>query len=250
VAKRRVGFVGCPPEDVMEDIRRHELVDLDNLYPGVAARSDLVLPKTSCRIIKRIYDNALAMDLDEIVFDEGYGKCDFARVVASILKSTLSIPIRRTRNLSAVGRGTPVSDSTLPLREKVEIILEDFVRPQERSLTPEPGPSVAVWGVPCSDFSLYDLFPDGTKILGWTRCFENRTPADEELEQVVDPNVPTVFFAQAFCHKNVLAKHLAEKYGGLYFDIDGQVTLPIRAKVEAFLRFRVQDRGRRPRGAG
>ena len=55
----------------------------------------------------------------------------------------------------------------------------------------------------------------------------------------MDPEVPTVFFAQSFCHKNVMAKHLAEKYGGLYFDLDGRVTRSIRAKVEAFLRFRV-----------
>jgi hypothetical protein len=232
----------------MEDIRRYELVDLDNLYPDVPSRNEIVLPRTTCRIIKRIYDNALAMELDEIVFDEGYGKCDFARAVASILESRLAIPIRRTRNLSMDGHGTPISDSTLPLSEKVEAILDDFVRPTERSLTPELNPPVALWGVPCSDFSLYDLFPDGTRILGWTRCFENRTPADEELEQVADPNIPTVFFAQAFCHKNALAKHLADKYGGLYFDIDGSVTLPIRAKVEAFLRFRVQNREREGRG--
>ncbi len=227
----------------MEEIRAAELIDLDNAYARTPTPSESDLPKTTCRIIKRIYDNARTMDLDEIVFDEGYGKCDFARGVASILEDRLNVPIRRTRNSCLEGRGTPVSDSTLPLRQKVEIILDDFIRPVRRTLVPEAHPPVAVWGVPCSDFSLYDLFPGGTKVLGWTRCFENRTPADEDLERVVEPNIPTVFFAQAFCHKNALAKHLAEKYSGLYFDVDGQVTLPIRAKVEAFLRFRV-DRGR------
>ncbi len=229
----------------MEEIRSlDELIDLDNLYSGIPAASESDLPKTTCRIIKRIYDNALAMELDEIVFDEGYGKCDFGRVVASILADRLSIPIRRTRNVSTEASGTPVSDSSLPLRRKMEIILDDFIRPAERVLTPEADPPAAVWGVPCSDFSLYDLFPDGTRILGWARCFENRTPADVDLEAFVEPHVPTVFFAQAFCHKNVLAKALADKHSGLYFDIDGRVTLPIRAKVEAFLRFRV-DRERR-----
>lgn len=245
--RRRVGFVGCPPEEVMEEIRRHELVDLDNLYPGIPSRSEAVLPKTCCRIIKRIYDNALALELDEIVFDEGYGKCDFGRALASILEETQPILVRRTRNTSSRGRGTPVSDSTLPLRQKVEIILADIIRPVERSVSLEPNPQVAIWGVPCADFSLYGLFPDGTKILGWTRCFENRTPSDEALERMVDARVPTVFFAQAFCHKNVLAKHLAEQYGGLHFDIDGQVTVPIKAKVEAFLRFRVQRQDREGR---
>jgi len=244
VARRRIGCVGCPPEDVMGRIRKHELIDLDNLIPGVPVASEGVLPKTVCRIIKRIYDNARALDLDEIVFDEGYGKCDSGRALASLLEETLPVSVRRTRNVSLEGRGTPVSDSRLPLRRKVEMILDDFVRPVERSLEPEPCPAAALWGVPCADFSLYDLFPDGTRILGWLRCFENRTPADEALEQMVDPKIPTVFFAQAFCHKNLLAKHLAERYGGLYFDIDGQVTLPIRAKVEAFMKFRVQG-GRR-----
>ena len=130
------------------------------------------------------------------------------------------------------------------------MILSDFVRPVERSVIAEPHPAVAVWGVPCSDFLLYDLFPDGTKILGWTRCFENPTPADDELEQMIDPAVPTVFFAQMFCHKNALAKHLAGVHEGLYLDIDGQVTLPIRAKVEAFLHFRVGDRERGRRETG
>ncbi|MCK4546742.1 MAG: hypothetical protein KAW17_04785 [Candidatus Eisenbacteria sp.] len=234
----------------MEEIRRQDLVDLDNLYPGVPVSSDSVLPRTTCRIIRRIYDNALFMNLDEIVIDEGYGKCDSARAIASILEDRLPIPVRRTRNVSSEGRGTPVSDSALALREKVEMILSDFVRPVERSVIAEPHPAVAVWGVPCSDFLLYDLFPDGTKILGWTRCFENRTPADDELEQMIDPAVPTVFFAQMFCHKNALAKHLAGVHGGLYLDIDGQVTLPIRAKVEAFLHFRVGNRERGRREAG
>jgi hypothetical protein len=234
----------------MEEIRGCELIDLDNFIAGVPAAADSDLPKTTCRIIKRIYDNARALDLDEIVFDEGYGKCDFGRVIAAILGEELAIPVRRTRNASLRGYGTPVCDSTLPLREKIETILDDFVRPVPRVLTPEPDPPVGLWGVPCSDFSLYDLFPDGTKVLGWTRCFENRTPADEEMERMVEPGLPTVFFAQSFCHKNALAKHLAEKHGGLYFDVDGQVTLPIRAKVEAFLRFRV-ERGRRdPRAVG
>lgn len=235
--KRRIGFVGCPPEELIAEYRNQVLIDLDNYHSGVEQRSESMLPKTCCRIVKRVLDNSLALRLDEIVFDDGYGKCDAARAVAEILEDVLGIPIIRTQNDNTVGRGTRISDSALPLRQKVELILEDFISPKEHNLAMEENPKAAIWGVPASDFSLYELFPPGTKVLGWLRCFENRTPADPELESEVDPRVPTVFFAQTFCYKNILAQHLAQKYNGLYFDMDGHLSRSIRAKVEAFLRF-------------
>lgn len=235
--RRRIGFVGCPPEEVIAPLRDQILIDLDNHYPRVEQKSESMLPKTCCRIAKRILDNALSLQLDQIIFDEGYGKCDTARAVADILESILDIPILRTRNGNTGGWGTPISDSDLPLREKVGLILEDFVSPRELHLAREEHPRAAIWGVPAADLTLYELFPPGTKILGWLRCFENRTPADLELELEVDSGVPTVFFAQTFCYKNLLAQHLARKYDGLYVDMDGYLSRPIRAKVEAFLRF-------------
>jgi hypothetical protein len=105
-------------------------------------------------------------------------------------------------------------------------------------LRAESRPSAAFWGVPAADFGIYDLFPDGTQVLGWTRCLENRTPADWELELWVPERVPTVFFAQTFCAKNLVAQHLAHKHDGLYVDVDGVMPQPVRAKIEAFLRFR------------
>jgi hypothetical protein len=66
---------------------------------------------------------------------------------------------------------------------------------------------------------------------------ENRTPADWELEMYVPEGAPTVFFAQTFCPKNVVAHHLAERHRGLHVDVDGVLSQPVRAKVEAFLRF-------------
>ena len=64
------------------------------------------------------------------------------------------------------------------------------------------------------------------------------SPADIELEMFVEPDVPTVFYSQAFCSKAQLAKYLADKYNGLYIDIDDGVTNSTRAKIEAFLRLR------------
>ncbi len=61
-------------------------------------------------------------------------------------------------------------------------------------------------------------------------------PADLELELEVDEGVPTVFFSQAFCAKQQLAKYLAERHGGLYIDADGEITSAIAARVEAFVK--------------
>ena len=41
---------------------------------------------------------------------------------------------------------------------------------------------------------------------------------------------------EAFCAKSQLAKYLADKYNGLYVDIDDYASNSISAKIEAFLR--------------
>lgn len=237
--RKRVGFAGCPPEEALAPRRQAELIDLDNPVDGVELRSEALLPRTTCRIIRRILDNALALELDEIVIDEGYGKCDAARGLVEVLDDLLDIPIIRTQNDARAGAGTPVSDSALPLRQKIELILDLLIHPRALSLRPQPDPPTAIWGVPAADLRIYDLFPAGTQVLGWTRCLENRTPADWDLETWVPERTPTVFFAQTFCPKNVLAEHLARQHGGLYVDADGVLTQPVRAKIEAFLRFRL-----------
>ncbi len=236
--ERRIGFAGCPPEAVLAPLRAEQLIDLDNLVEGVEHRSESLLPRTTCRIIRRILDNALALPLDGIVIDEGYGKCDTARGLADVLEELLDIPIIRTRNDNRVGAGTPISDSDLPVARKMELILEGLVRPQRLKLHPQPRPRAAIWGVPAADFAIYPLFPDGAQVLGWTRCLENRTPADWGIETYVPEGTPTVFFSQTFCPKNVVAAQLARKHNGLHVDVDGALSQPVRAKIEAFLRFR------------
>jgi hypothetical protein len=240
--KRRIGFVGLPPEEVLASRRADTLLDLDNLVEGVRARSESVLPRTTCRIIRRVFDNALALDLDEIIIDEGYGKCDAARGLAEALAGVVNVPIIRTQNANTTGAGTPICDSNLPLREKVQRILDGLVPPVgAQHVVPrqsEPHPRAAFWGVPAADFSIYELFPDGTQLLGWTRCLENRTPANWELEMWVPEGVPTAFFAQTFCAKGIVAQHLARRHHGLFVDVDGVMPQPVRAKIEAFLRFR------------
>ena len=239
----RIGFVGCPTQEgfstIVEDGDEAEFIDLDNFHPQAERWSARLLPANVCTIIKRIVDNALSLELDAILFDEGYGKCDHARAAAAVCQEHLDIPIVYTRNDNLAGHGTPICDSRLPVIEKAERILDNLIKPEPFEGAKVVNPPVALWGVPASDFKLYTLFPDGTRLLGWFRCLENRTPADVALELEVDANIPTVFFAQTFCHKNILAKELARKYAGLYVDIDGAITASVIAKIETFLHFNV-----------
>lgn len=236
--RRRIGFVGLPPEEVLAPRRSETLIDLDNLIAGVSHDRDGLLPRTTCHILRRVLHNARALELDEIVVDVGPGKCDGARWLAHVLEEMLTVPVVRTENRNRAGAGTPVCDSDLPLRRKFEVILDGLVGAQHAvPLLQTPRAKAALWGVPAADFDLYDLFPDGTQVLGWTRCLENRTPADEDLERWAPEGVPTVFFSQNFCAKAMLAQHLARIHGGLFVDIDGALARPVRAKIEAFLRF-------------
>lgn len=236
-----IGFAGCPPEDRLRKHKNVRLMDLDNHYEGVEKVSETLLPANTCTIIKRILDNALGLYPDLVIIDEGYGKCHHAGAVADILTGIMDIPVIKTRNDNTVGTGTPLCDSDLPPRSKAELILDGLTgSPSPPDFGTPASPPAAVWGVPASDFRLYDLFPDGTRLLGWFRCLENRTPADRDMELYVEPDVPTVFFAQSFCHKNITAKDLARGYAGLYVDIDGSMSNSVRAKIEAFLEFKVK----------
>ena len=64
---------------------------------------------------------------------------------------------------------------------------------------------------------------------------EAKVPADLELEMMVRENWPTVFYAQAFCSKNSLAKYLAKKQNGLYVEVDDVLDNSVRSKIEAYL---------------
>ncbi len=237
--KRKIGFVGCPPEETLRKFFSDDLIDLDATFSGVARKSFEILPSTTCSIVKRIVDNALSLELDLIIFDDGYGKCDEARAAADVITSLINTKIVRTRNSNTAAKGTPVCDSDMNPLDKAEMIVSSLTRPlSDLKIKQESNPPAALWGVPASDFAIYRLFPKGTKLLGWFRCLENRTPADHDLERFVDPGLPTVFLSQSFCHKNILARHLALKYNGLHVDIEGNITNSIKAKIEAFLEFR------------
>lgn len=236
--KKLVGFVGLPSEDVLAQYSDYEMVDLDNSYPNVPLVTGQFLSPNTCHIIKRVVSNALSLPLHAVIFDDSPGKCDMARMAAKLIADRTQMKVIIAPNKNRRGRGVPICDSTLEPIEKAQRILDGLTAPAKmEDIVYESNPPAGVWGVPAADLNLYRLFPRGTRLLGWFRCLENRTPADEELELQVFESIPTVFFAQTFCHKNIIAKHLAEKYGGLYVDADGVITGAVKAKIEAFLKF-------------
>ncbi|MDY7031452.1 MAG: hypothetical protein SVY10_06025 [Thermodesulfobacteriota bacterium] len=234
----KIGFVGNPPYEVLENYRCEELIDLDNDLGQIEEKSDLYLPKISCSIIKRVFNNALALRPQKIIFDVGEGKCDSGRFLSWILRKHFGMEIVETRNQNRKARSTVICDSTLPLGKKFDLILNNISNLINEQLEREIHPKAGFWSVPCWDTRIFDLFPDGTRIFGWTRCLENGTPDDLELECYVEEGIPVVFYAQTFCSKNLLAKNLARVYRGLYVDCDGRLTSSVKAQIEAFLYLR------------
>jgi hypothetical protein len=214
-------------------------VDLD---VGQNAPETKILPEAYCKIIKNIFDNAFYLKerLAIILAPIGKDKCDNGFFAYSILKDYGFdiVPLKFEEVLPAEKwPKTPICTSNLPLKEKVERITNEIVMPQNALLQPCEA-KFGFWGVPPHDLSILELFPAQTHVYGWLRCVEAKAPADIELEMFVEPDVPTVFYAQTFCAKNQLAKYLADKHGGIYVDVDGLATNSVRAKIEAFLKLR------------
>jgi hypothetical protein len=235
----RVGIVGVPPLAVIAEINRHgeTIVDLDE--PQVTASIDQTapfVPRVYCAILRTVVLNCLHLPLDRVVIDVGPGKCDCALHVAEVLTDMLSIPVIRTRNQDTQAFGNPLCTARLPLLEKFSRITRGVQSPAPYTPIEPCRPSCGFWGVPPRDFSLLSAFPDTAHVFGWTRCMENKTPADLEMEKFFDPALPTIFFSQSFCAKAALAKHLAGKHPrAIAIDCDVTPGSSTRAKIEAFL---------------
>ncbi|MEW6536853.1 MAG: hypothetical protein AB1454_14680 [Candidatus Auribacterota bacterium] len=233
-----LGFTGVPPDDIMREAVKlsDTIIDLDMPRDNVPlAKAEDVVPSICCATLRTITANTLLLkSLDWIVFSSGIDKCDGGRFIAEMLKKSLDIPVVMTENLNMEKAGNPICESDLPLLEKFNRIVNGVVVPDTRPVN-KCKPQFGFWGVPPNDFSILELFPPQTHVFGWARCMENRTPADVSLEEYVNPDIPTIFFAQAFCPKNILAYSLARRYNGLYVEVDNRVDRSIKAKIEAFL---------------
>lgn len=239
-ALRRVGIVGIPPLAIIRILhQRHlEILDLDAMLVVEDMESTVaMLPRVYCAILRTVVLNAMHLKLDAIIIDVGPGKCDGALHVATVLEDGLDIPVIRTRNLDQEPFGHPLCRTEMNMTEKLLAITERVKSPLVMA-NPPPlcQPTAGFWGVPPRDFSIFSLFPDTTHVYGWTRCMENKTPADAGLEAHVNKEIPTVFFAQSFCAKTALARLLARKHPrALYLDIDVNPGSSAKAKIQAFL---------------
>lgn len=233
----KIGFWGYPNPEIVKALEKQNPewidLDIDFNYPETN-----ILPDAYCKIIKNIIDNAMYLKPDKIVATIGKDKCDSGWFASCILKDlgfdVITSKFEDTENR----RPTPISESNLPLRKKVELITGQIIKPTELPKFEQSKAKFGFWGVPPNDLSILELFPNETHIFGWTRCVEAGVPADVELEMEIQKNLPTVFYSQAFCAKSQLAKYLAKKYDGLYIDIDDYATNSVKAKIEAFLKLR------------
>lgn len=235
-----IGFWGYPEPDIINKVKNrypnHEWIDLDIDFSYPATN---ILPESYCKIIKNIIDNAMYLKPKLIVAPIGKDKCDSGWFASKILSDMGFNVITTIYEELEPKREIKICTSDLPLIEKVQLITAGIIDNKiYKKDYRQTKPTAGFWGVPPNDLSLLQLFPDTTSVYGWTRCVEAGTPADLDLEMFVDENVPTVFYAQAFCSKAQLAKYLADKYNGLYIDIDDYASSSVKAKVEAFLRLR------------
>lgn len=238
MAREKIGFWGYPDPQVTEETKKEypnaEWIDLDIDfgYPDLN-----LLPESYCKIIKNIINNSLAIKPVKIIAPIGKDKCDSGWFAAQILKDKGFNVVETKFEQTEKRKDLVISTSNMPLYDKVNTITNNLINPVKYDL-PQVKAKFGFWGVPPNDLELLRLFPDETHVYGWTRCVEAGVPADIDLEMFVDEDVPTVFYAQAFCSKAQLAKYLADKYNGLYVDIDDFANNSIRAKIEAFIRLR------------
>lgn len=233
-----IGFWGYPNPKIVEKTKKEypnaEWIDLDIDF-GYQDKN--ILPDSYCKIVKNIINNTVKLNPEKIIAPIGKDKCDSGWFAAKLLKD-LGYNVEESiyENLENP-YPIKICTSSMPLYDKFVTITDNIVERKEIIIT-QCQPKFGFWGVPPNDLELLKLFPDETHVYGWTRCVEAGTPADIDLEMYVDEDVPTVFYAQAFCAKSQLAKYLADKYNGLYIDIDDYANNSIKAKIEAFLRLR------------
>ena len=238
--KNIIGFWGYPHPELIKKYKvqypNAQWIDLDIDY-GFPKQD--ILPDSYCTIIKNIINGAFYYkdNLIVILAPIGKDKCDSGWFASEILKDMGFNVETSIFEENTYKKEVKISTSNLPLRQKFELITKNIYTNEDLK-SEQCKAKFGFWGVPPNDLSILELFPDETHIYGWTRCVEAMTPSNIELEMYIDKDVPTVFYSQSFCSKAQLAKYLADKYNGLYIDIDDTVTNSTRAKIEAFLRLR------------
>ena len=216
-----IGFWGYPNPEIVKNVKNQypnaEWVDLDIDF-GYPKTN--ILPESYCKIVRNIIDNVLYLKPELVVAPIGKDKCDSGWFASKILIDMGFNVIQSIFEDLTGRRDIKICTSNLPLYDKVSRITANIINRESEKGLIQVKPSFGFWGVPPNDLDILKLFPDDTHVYGWIRCVEAGVPADLDLEMYVDEDVPTVFYAQAFCAKSQLAKYLADKYNGLYIDID------------------------------
>lgn len=239
-SKKRTGIVGVPPLSTMKMLASpdFEIFDLDEPQGRIDIETaSPFLPRVYCGILRTVIANSLAVNPEIIHIDTGPGKCDCAVHTATVLEDILpDCQVIRSRNADSRDFGTPLCRAKMDLLQKMSAITASVQSPAPYHSLSACTATVGFWGVPPRDFSLLELFPDTTHVYGWARCMENKTPDNPALELHFNPDIPTVFFAQSFCAKTALARHLASQHPhGLYLDCDVTAGNSAKAKIQAFL---------------
>ncbi len=239
-----IAFWGYPDKNTINKTKKEypeaKWIDIDINYNHPDLK---ILPDNYCIIIKNIINNAFYLKdrIIKILAPIGKDKCDSAYFISEILKQqgfNVIQTVFEDKCPNCQNIKTPISKSSLPLKSKVEMITKNIIEEKDYSNLAECKPSFGFWGVPPNDLSILELFPDDTEVFGWMRAVEAGYPGDFELETYVKDGLPIIFFTQAFCSKTVLAKYLANKYEGLFIDIDITSNNSAKAKIEAFLKLR------------
>ena len=244
MTKDIIAFWGYPHPDLINKTKiqypNATWIDLDICFNYPSSK---FTPDAYCGIIKNIFDNAFYLKnrIIKILAAVGKDKCDSGFFAANLLKNEgFDVELSYFEDTVPLNQlpDVPICKSSLPLKDKLSIITANIVGQKDYSHLEQSNARLGFWGVPPNDLNNCDLFPPQTQVFGWSRCVEAKNPANFELEMYVEPDLPTVFFAQTFCSKTALAKYLADKYNGLYIDVDAIPTNSAYAKIEAFLRLR------------
>lgn len=237
-----IGFWGYPNPKIVSELKKEypnvEWFDLDIDFKFSETN---ILPDAYCKIIKNIINNAIYFkkNIIKIVATVGKDKCDSGWFAGQILKDMGFDVIESKFEETSNKKEIKICTSNIALYDKISIITGNIITEKDKDIKYTPCKAeFGFWGVPPNDLDILKLFPNETHVFGWTRCVEAGVPADIELEMYVEKDLPTVFYSQAFCAKSQLAKYLADKYNGLYIDIDDYATNSIKAKIEAFIRLR------------
>lgn len=238
---KKIGFWGQPDQATIDMLGRagFEFVDLDIALDSPDAG---ITPKVCCHIISDIVNNALAMEaeLGLLIATSGVDKCDQGRNIRDLLAMMgYNVMDASNFNIEPI-RPLLISTAKGPLAPRIARIMRLLYEP----LTPEEinffqenqcEPDFNYHGVPPQDFSLLDIFPETTHIWGWIRLVELGVPGMVDWEWQIGEGIPTVFYTQSFCNKEIMAKYLAQKHHGLHIDGHGAISNSVEAKLQAFL---------------